>query len=522
LTHPTEVITLVVKTDEEFLKEMITVEGWTTIRYLHAQGKSIHAIAKQLSIARNTVRAALRDENPPRYQRPKRPNPKLDPFEDKIRRMLFEQQFIGSRILRELRKVGYDGGPTALYAFLRSLKADQPDSRLTVRFETAPAQQGQFDWSPYTITVGGKTIRVVVFCLTLAFSRRKFYWPSVNETQGSIFEALEAALRYFGGSPKELLVDNPRAFVVNANPANFTWNLRFLELCGHYSIQPVACQPGRPRTKGKVERPFFYLEQHFIKGRDWATFDDFASDLLAFATDELDHLVHSTTGERPIDRFRQEEHLLTRLPALPFVGTHEQMRKVSWDCLVSFDGSRYSVPWQYAAKLVWLRASQGTRLLVRNQSGLQIAMHKMSDRKGATVIDPTHYEGIKKGMPKTRVVLQESFLRLFPNHRWFIEGVLIQHRNNGVDHLRAVLALAEVYSFDALIAAFAMAKEYNTYSHRFIRGLLESNGAAKHESSSPTSPESSSGSGRVAALRQLGLPISADLDIYQRILEARQ
>lgn len=501
---------------------MITVEGWTTIRYLRAQGKSIRAIAKELSVARNTVRAALRAERPPHYERPKRSNPKIEPFVDQIKQMFFQKEFIGSRILRELRSLGYQGGATALYSYLRELKADQIDSRVTVRFETAPAQQGQFDWSPYTITIGGKTIRVIVFCLTLAFSRRKFYWPSLNETQGSIFEALEAALRYFGGSPKELLVDNPRAFVVSANPANFSWNLRFLELCGHYSIQPVACQPGRPRTKGKVERPFFYLEQHFIKGRDWPSFDDFAADLVAFAADELDHLVHSTTGERPIDRFRQEEHLLTSLPTLPFVGTHEQMRKVSWDCLVSFDGSRYSVPWQYAAKRVWLRASQGTKLLVRNQSGLQIALHKMSDRKGATIINPTHYEGIKKGMPKTRVVLEESFLRLFPNHRWFIEGVLIQHRNNGVDHLRAILALAEVYSYDALIAAFALAREYKTYSHRFIRGLLESNGAAKRESGSSTSPKSSSESGSGSDLRQLGLPISADLGIYQRILEAGQ
>jgi hypothetical protein len=198
------------------------------------------------------------------------------------------------------------------------------------------------------------------------------------------------------------------------------------------------------------------------------------------------------------------------------------MRKVSWDCLVSFDGSRYSVPWQYAAKRVWLRPSQGTKLLIRNQGGLQIALHKVSDRKGATVIEPAHYEGIKKGMPKTRVVLEESFLRLFPNHRWFIEGVLIQHRNNGVDHLRAILALAEVYSYDALIAAFALAREYKTYSHRFIRGLLESNGAAKRESGSPTSSKSNSGPGPSSTLRQLGLPISADLDVYQRILEAGQ
>ena len=35
------------------------MEGWTTIRYLQAQGKSIHAIAKDLGVTRKVVRRAL-------------------------------------------------------------------------------------------------------------------------------------------------------------------------------------------------------------------------------------------------------------------------------------------------------------------------------------------------------------------------------------------------------------------------------------------------------------------------------
>ena len=73
------------------MKEMITVEAWTTIRYLHAQGQSIRAIARELSLSRNTVRAALRGDDLPRYVRPRRPNPQLEPFADQIRQMLVEK-----------------------------------------------------------------------------------------------------------------------------------------------------------------------------------------------------------------------------------------------------------------------------------------------------------------------------------------------------------------------------------------------------------------------------------------------
>ena len=487
---------------------MITVEAWTAIRYLHAQGKSIHAITRELGVSRNTVRTALRQERPPQYQRPKRPNPQLAPYVAQIEEMLTQKRYIGTRILRELRKLGYDGGKTALYDHLRTLKAQVVDPRVTERFETPPAHQGQFDWSPYTISLGGEVVKVTLFCLVLCFSRRKCYWPSLDASQVSIFEAIETGLGHFGGSPKELLVDNARAFVDDASTQRFCWNQHFLELCGHYSIEPRACQPGRPRTKGKVERPFYYLEQHFIKGGAWNDLGEFASSLARFTAEDLDLRIHSTTGERPIDRFEQERPFLTPLPSVPFIGTNETMRKVSWDCLLSFKGTRYSVPWPFAGKHVWLRTSQGRRLIVRNQKGEQIACHELAARKGDTIIDRAHYEGLRKRVAKTRTLLEGSFLERFPKHRWFMEGVCIQHKNNPLDHLRGILALAEVYPHQDLVASFSLAQECNTYSHHFIRGVLES-GAATRSDTQPCHP---------------GEPtepsLDADLGIYQEILEA--
>src|SRR6185312_4963297 len=132
-----------------------------------------------------------------------------------------------------------------------TLKREKPSSKVTERFETPPGQQAQFDWSPYTIELGGELTRVIVFGMVLGYSRRKHYTASLDETQASIYEAVESCLRHFGGAPKQLLVDNAKAFVLDANPAHFRWNPQFLELCGHYRMRPTACQPYRARTKGK-------------------------------------------------------------------------------------------------------------------------------------------------------------------------------------------------------------------------------------------------------------------------------
>lgn len=487
------------------------MEQWAIIRALHAQGKSIRTIAAELALARNTVRGALRSEQPPRYQRPKRVNPQLVPFADQIAQMLLVQQFVGSRILRELRGRGYRGGATALYDYLAVVKAQAPDRRVTVRFETPPGQQGQFDWSPYTVALGDVPTRVLVYGLTLGFSRRKHYWVSLDETQTSIFEAIEASLRHFGGAPKELLVDNAKALVTEANPERFTWNRHFLELCGHYAIRPVACHPYRPQTKGKIERPFAYLEEQFIKGGAWASLEALAADLARFVAEDLDVRVHSTTRERPLERFALEQPRLTPLPASLFVSSQSATRQVSWDCLVSYRGSRYSVPWQLAGQRVWVQSRQGQCLFVRDGAGQEVTTHQLSAQKGATTINPAHYVGLRAGLPKTRVLLQEAFVRRFPDQPGFLEGLWGQHPTNATAHLRAILGLAELYPHDALAGALGAACTHQTFSHRFIRSLLEAGGAADVGPAAPlTDPPPRTGT-------EFG---SIDLGVYQRRLEA--
>jgi hypothetical protein len=109
------------------------------------------------------------------------------------------------------------------------------------------------------------------------------------------------------------------------------------------------------------------------------------------------------------------------------------------------------------------------------------------------------------------VVAGQAFLRLFPQHGWFIEALSIQHRLNWLSHLRAILDLADVYPQEALLQALATARTYNTYSHHFIRGLLESGGWQRVPDPSLIPLDH---------LLPPCTPVSADLDVYQRILEA--
>jgi transposase len=487
---------------------MISVEVWTTIRTLRAQGQSISAISRQLHLSRKAIRRALCSSQPPRYQRKPVENPQLAPFLSVIREMTTEQQLIGSRILSEIRARGYEGSPAAFYRTWARLRPTQPDPRVTERFETAPGEQCQFDWSPYTILLGGAWTRVIVYNTILGYSRRQFNWPSRDETAASIYEAFEEAFWHFGGVPKHALVDNPRAFVLGTRPADFEWNPQFLALCGYYRIDPRACRVRWPRTKGKVEKPFYFVENHLIKGNSWTHFDAFGRDLMRFTTDVLDVREHLTTHQPPIERFAEEVPYLTPLPATRYIGIHALTRKVSWDCLIPYEGSRYSVRWVYAGKHVWVRVSQGVRLEALSPTGEVIARHALSETKGATIIDPGHYEGLRKDTPHTRVVLVEAFQRRFPDQQAFLDGLVAQQKLGPVRHLRGILELAQHYSAEAMRAAFRSAGMYNTYSLQFVRGVLQ------HDALPATTPATLSTT-RVPVPR---LEVKRDLRAYQTLL----
>ncbi len=452
---------------------MMSVEAWTTIRYLHAQGLGIRRIAAQLGLARNTVRAAVRAADAPKYARPPRPNPQLAPFADAIAAMLFEQQFIGSRILRELRGRGYSGGQTALYAHLAALKAARAEGRAVMRYETGPGEQGQFDWSPYQVRLGASPRRVVVFGLVLGYSRRACYLASLDEAQGSVFAALEAGFAHFGGVPRQLLVDNAKVLVTDARPAAFAWNPRFLALCGHYQLEPVACRVRRPQTKGKVERPFFYLEEHFIKGGTFADLADLNRQLARFQAEDLDTRIHGTTREPPLTRFAAERARLLPLPAARFITGLEEARQVSRDCLVSYGGSRYSVPHRHAGDQVWVRAALGALLEVYAAGGERVATHALAATKGVLVIDPDHYAGLPQRAPATKASGAAAFLARFPDQGAFLDGALAAHPTGPALLVRAILDLGASYPDDALRAAFAAAVERRCYTLPFIRGVVE-------------------------------------------------
>jgi len=460
-------------------REMITVEEWASIRILNKKGHGIKKVSKLLKISRNTVRKAMRSQSYKGYTGRGKSGPKsrseVAKYHDHIIKMLIKDRFIGSRILNELKAIGFTGSKTAFYDYLRGIKGGLSISKISQRYETGPAKMTQFDWSQYSVILGDALTKVTVFSTILCYSRYRKYFASLDSKQGSLVESLEEAFCLFGGVTEKILVDNAKTMVRKRSSLGIEWNPKFLEFISYYGVEPKACLPGKPRTKGKVENPFFYLEQHFIKGGRFSSFSDFCSKLNLFNT-EVNERVHQGTGQAPKVLFESGEgKYLKPLPKNKFIGATENFRDVNYDCLLSVGSNKYSVPYPYAGKSVWIRIVQGIRLKVYSQQAKLIAVHRLSRLKNQIIIDPAHYEGLRRKKVSDKALLMKMFEKSFPERMIFAQKLVAAKRMNGAYHLFKVLDTLKYYPKKSVEAAIDRALELNCFSSNIILGILRAN-----------------------------------------------
>ena len=208
---------------------------------------------------------------PPSLGRPTaRRASKLDAFESQIRQLLERYPKITNvRLYEEIKASGYSGRYSILAERMRQLR-DRPMKPLTVRFETGPGVQAQMDWSTYEIefTQEGRR-KVQLFSYILGYSRRQYIHFTLRQDFETTIRQHIEAFKHLGGVATTCLYDNMKVVVTRWEDDSPIYNTRFLAFATHYGYRPWACQVRRPQTKGKVERPFYYVETNLLNGRQF-------------------------------------------------------------------------------------------------------------------------------------------------------------------------------------------------------------------------------------------------------------
>ena len=154
---------------------------------------------------------------------------------------------------------------------------------------------------------------------------RRNRWASCvgirSQTMKHLFQGLENAFAYFGGVPAELLFDQMKAVIIQDDRddgGRVLENPEFLRFAHHWGFRIRACRPYRAQTKGKVERPIGYVRTGFFYGRAFIHDEDLNHQARSWIDTTANVRIHGTLKERPIDRFKEEQHLLRPLAPRPY------------------------------------------------------------------------------------------------------------------------------------------------------------------------------------------------------------
>lgn len=366
---------------------MLGVEDWAEIRRLHrAEGIPIKALARRFGVSRNTVRAAVRSTEPPRYVRRAMPSA-VDAVEADIRRLLGAHPRMPAKVIAE--RVGWERGLTVLRERVRELRPlflpPDPAGRTSYR----PGELAQWDlWFPAVdIPLGfGLTGRPPVLVGVSGYSRWMVARMIPTRQSHDLLLGHLACLVELGRVPRSGVYDNEGA-IGRWRGGRPELTPAFQAFRGTLGMGVILLKPGDPEAKGLVERANGYLETSFLPGRRFASPADFnvqLSDWLVLANGRH----HRSLDCRPLDRIAEDRAAMLALPPVLPDPAFRTSTRVGRDHWVRVLGSDYSVQPRVIGRRVEVRADHDE--VVITCAGELVARHPRSLVRHRTVTDPAH------------------------------------------------------------------------------------------------------------------------------------
>ena len=478
---------------------MYGLQDWAAVQRVYKQTHSKHETAKILKISRNTVKKLLELKEEPTYKRTV-----YKSCLDEYKELIIEwrcapYEFNGTRIFRELKAKGYTGSIGPVYRFLQRVDEDVGliSSKATVRIETPPGDQAQFDWSEYSMVVGGRERKVYCFAMILASSRKKAVCFSLKVDAAAIYEAIQELFDDLGGVTLELLIDNPKALVIENNPKSedeIRYNPQALMLAKHLGTELNACPCYWPRKKGKIESPFRYIEEQFVKGNSFATMEELNRRGKQFISEWCDE-VHGTTKRIPNQHYLLEE----KAALLPLPKTHYRIRElqpriVSPDSYISVGGSKYSVPVKYADKTIQFRLVYGFRIEIYDMKENRVLTLEASDKKHEVKTDPVHYEAIATPVSTSIPQIRRDFPSRFTNGQRYLDAAGRKF-DQPTHYARKIMLLGDLYDDLTLDRFIGYSIDAGKMDIASFKGVLREYNAGKLELPEPVPEDTQSGHG---------------------------
>lgn len=452
--------------DKEFIRKLVLVKGW-----------SVREVARQMHIARQTVRKCLEDSAPPTYnQTQPRSAPVLDQFKPIIDAWLKQdeqsprkQRHTARRIYHRLvQEHAFQGGESSVRAYVAKVRGLHREVFIPLAFEMG--QRAQCDWGQAEVVLDGRGVTVHLFCIRLLASKDFFVMAFLNEQEEAFLEGQRQAFEFWDGVPAVISYDNLSTAVskILANRTRIEQD-DFSSFRAHYLFDSHFCNIAKGNEKGSVENLVGYARRNFlVPVPEVRSLDELNQYLRACC-------VQNRLRQHPFESktigtvFAEEQKVLLSLPPRPFDCARLEHPRATSLSLVHLDTNRYSVPTRYAYQIVLAKLYVDRVCLYHGQT--LIAEHPRLTGRNQESLQFEHYLEVlerKPGAMSYARALKANALP--PLWQQYLQAVRESQARPERDFIRT-LRLMEELPTACVEEAVQQALATRTYGYEVIRNL---------------------------------------------------
>ncbi len=439
---------------------MLSQAQRTAILELSAKGISTREMARLMKLSRQSVRKVLRSNSidVPEIHRAE----KAEPYRQQILELSIACKGNLVRVHEELTASGAALSYPALTAFCRRHGIGQTPVEPAGQYHFDPGVEMQHDTSPHQVEVGGRKYKAQTASAVLCYSRMLFFqiYPTFQRFDCKVF--LTEALRYMGGAPQRVMIDNTHVVVLRGTGSEMIAVPEMEAFGERFGFHFVAHERGDANRSARVERPFSFIENNFLVGRTFTSWDDLNQQARQWC-DRVNATYKKHIRAVPRELFAVERMHLKPMPAwIPEVYRLHQ-RSVDVEGYVSVHSIRYSVPVSWIGRRVEVRETRNkieieldarhivthVRALTPLQMRITLAEHKPPRGEGVRRSDPH---------PEEQVILQAA-----PEIAPYVTALKQKGRKVVALALRQLLRLLKEYPRDPFLAAVREAARYGLY-----------------------------------------------------------
>jgi transposase len=324
---------------------VLSVEDWAEIRRLHrAEKMPVKAIARVMKVSRNTVRAAIASDRPPKYQRPAKGSI-VDAAEPRIRELLKVCPTMPATVIAE--RIGWERSIRVLRDRVAELRPAYlpPDPASRTAYEPGEIAQCDLWFPPVSVPVGFGQVRkptqLPVLTMVTGYARWLAALLIPSRTAADLFAGWWQLISGLGAVPRVLVWDGEGAIG--------RWRGGRVELTaacqafrGTLGAKVVVCKPADPEAKGLIERAHDYLERSFLPGRSFTGPADFNTQLGAWLA-LVNTRPRRALGCSPAERITADKSAMLALPPVAPETGWRAWTRLARDHYVRLDSNDYSV-----------------------------------------------------------------------------------------------------------------------------------------------------------------------------------